>query len=230
MNGPALEALRREALRHARQQAPAQHVDHDDAVQAALLEAVESGDYCATTIKRRVRTLLRAARPDNRRAMRCILPASALQGDDAVDRVATDGPVFMSAPAKPERLPPATRAVVSNLRTELENELAVFWHPAGLLPNWRSWARRIALVTGRTVDPLRVAAAMNAGHLAPKGRQRFDFGWTVLLDGQPLPKTELAARQVGALFRLCGVGLADTREQDARLATAVGRSLRAFVA
>lgn len=85
--------------------------DHDDAVQAALLEAVESGVFDITTIKRRVRTLRRAARPDNRRTMRCILPASALWGDDAVDRVATDGPVFMSwrRPSPSGSRPPPVR-------------------------------------------------------------------------------------------------------------------------
>jgi hypothetical protein len=242
MNEPAIEALRRQALAHARQQAPAQHQDHDDAVNQALLEACELGDYSSTTINRRVRTLLRAARPDNRRAMRCILPESALRrsGTDeddsteapgeALDRVADDRPLWASASEKPERLPPATRVVVSNLRAELENELVLFWHPERRTPPWRSWTRRIALVTGRAVDPVRVAAAMNAGHLSPKGRQRRDFGQVVKLDGQRAPSSELATRQMGALFRLCGVALADTREQDARLATAVGRSLRAFAA
>jgi len=242
VTGPAIEALRHEALRHARQQAPDQHQDHDDAVNQALLEAVESGDYSATTIRRRVRTLLRAARPDNRRAMRCVLPESSLRRDgsgeddsaeahgEALDRVAADGPLWRSAPEKPERLPPATRVVVSNLRAALENELVLFWHPERHTPPWRSWARLIALATGRAVDPVRVAAAMDAGHLAGKGRQRRDFGQVVKLDGQPAPPRELATRQVGALFKLCGVSLADTRELDARLATAVGRSLRAFAA
>lgn len=240
MNGPAIEALRHQALAHARKQSPAQHQDHEDAVSQALLEAVESGDYSATTVNRRVRTLLRAARPDNRRAMRCVLPESAFRRDgsgeddsseapgEALNRVADDRPLWRSSPEKPERLPPATRVVVSNLRAELENELVLFWHPERHTPPWRSWARRIALVTGRAVDPVRVAAAMNAGHLSPKGRQRRNFGQVVKLDGQPAPPRELATRQAGALFKLCHVSLADTREQDARMATAVGRSLRAF--
>jgi hypothetical protein len=236
----AVKALRRQALAHARKQSPAQHQDHEDAVNQALLESVESGDYSATTVNRRVRTLLRAARPDNRRAMRCVLPDSALQRDgsdeddsseapgEALDRVAAVDPLWRSAADKPERLPPTTRAVVSHLRAELQNELVLFWHPEHRTPPWRSWARRIALVTGRAVDPVRVAAAMNAGHLSAKGRQRRDFGQVVKLDGQLAPPRELATRQVGALFRLCGVSLADTREQDARLATAIGRSIRAL--
>jgi hypothetical protein len=242
VTGAAIETLRREALRHARKESPAQFQDHEDAVGHALLQAVESGDYSIATICTRVRTFLRARRGDSRRPRAIPECAFRRAGDghdddgaeapnEALDRVCSPDPLWHRSPEKLERLSPELRRAASHLREELEWELASFWRPAGHTPPWRSWARRIALALGRSIEPERVeriARAMDNGCLAPRGRQR-DARWKVdvLLDGQPLLEMETAKRQVGALFKFCGVALADTQEHAKKMAVVVGRSIRA---